>query len=175
MIKYRNIAIISFSLLLVASFSCSNVTSSRDETTSPITTSNPTVVVSYFPEPTLPDMEDIHIINLDSISIVNETGLVNPGGPIIDIQVMNKSEEPIVSLTMSLDLGASINMAPTPFTFDLSADHPLMPGGIKTATSIAIGGGYAPGALYMLTIEGILQGGKTFTYVQGVGITIDNA
>ena len=56
------------------------------------------------------------------------------------------------------------------FNFEVGPVNPLSPGASVNYTQILIDGGFTNNVLYPLTIEGTLQSGATFSYVEEVEI-----
>ena len=92
---------------------------------------------------------------------------INPGGPNVEITLKNVSTEPIVSLT-----AVFTNLGPHnfDFNFEVGPVNPLPPGASVNYTQPLIDGGFSNNVLYPLTIEGTLQNGATFSYVEEVEI-----
>ena len=148
-------------LFLVAS--CSN-TNTRATTTEIITSQNPPTHTTL--RVTTPD-------NPVQISVsypAPPDTLVNPGGPVIKIALKNISDEPVISLTASTRLGAGAPFGPWVYTFDVTPANPLLPNTGISKTQILIGGGFSTEKSYPVDIQGTLQSGTTFSFVQYVEI-----
>jgi hypothetical protein len=77
------------------------------------------------------------------------------------------STEPIISLTAIFT-----NLGPHDFdfNFEVGSVNPLSPGASISDTQSLIDGGFSNNVLYPLTIEGTLQSGATFSYIEQVEI-----
>lgn len=87
---------------------------------------------------------------------------VNPGGPPIEITLKNVSDEPVVSLSVTLDEGRPVDY---PFDFGVTSSNPLSPGESISSERILIGGGWGGGIKYSLKISGTMQSGNTFNFI----------
>ena len=104
---------------------------------------------------------DIQVV---SVSQVREPGgIVNPGGPNIEVTLKNISSEPIVSLSAFLTLSGGLSHGAFTYDFGLSPENPLMPGAIASRSKILIGGAYDPSVPQPLGITGKTRSGRAFT------------
>ena len=126
----------------------------QTKTTSPITTTTSTTDVTN-PQP------------VDVLSVQGPLPPINPGGPNVEITLKNVSTEPIISLTAIFT-----NLGPHDFdfNFEVGSVNPLSPGASISDTQSLIDGGFSNNVLYPLTIEGTLQSGATFSYIEHVEI-----
>jgi hypothetical protein len=158
--------VLGFSCLLIfaslLAASCSN-TNSTVTTIGPGTTLDTPIIT------TLRTTTQGEFIHINSVSIPQETGLINPGGPVVRIKLKSKAIEPIISLTVTLAHNGGLGFGSTVFLFEVSPSNPLMPGESITDTRIVIGGGIS-GQPYPIEIKGILQSGKTFSFTQYVDV-----
>lgn len=97
---------------------------------------------------------------------LESNGLVNPGGPIVEITLMNVSDEPVISLTATLEQFRTFE-----FIFEVTPSNPLQPGDSISSKKILITGAIGDNILYNLTINATLQNEKTFTYSKQVQFT----
>ncbi|MDD5703421.1 MAG: hypothetical protein PHU23_15410 [Dehalococcoidales bacterium] len=110
--------------------------------------------------PTITDQQPI-----DIISVEGPLTPINPGGPIVELTVMNVSNEPVVSLNATLE---KVGIRAYTFTFNVSSSNPLLPDKSISSRLTLIGGGFSDNVSYPLTINGTLQGGVMFAYVRQV-------
>ena len=104
---------------------------------------------------------------IDVLSVQGPLPPINPGGPNVEITLKNISTEPVVSLT-----AVFTNLGPRniDINFEVGPVNPLSPGASISDTQTLIDGGFSNNVLYPLTIEGTLQSGATFSYVEEVEI-----
>jgi hypothetical protein len=104
---------------------------------------------------------------VDILSVLGPLPPINPGGPNVEITLKNVSSEPMTSLT-----AVFTNLGPHDFDFNFEVGpvNPLSPGASVNYTQTLIDGGFSNNVLYPLTIEGTLQSGATFSYVEEVEI-----
>jgi hypothetical protein len=126
----------------------------QTKTTSPITTTS-----------TTSNYEAANLQPIDVLSVQGPLPPVNPGGPNVEITLKNVSTEPIVSLT-----AVFTNLGPRDIdiNFEVGPVNPLSPGASISDTHTLIDGGFTNNVLYPLTIEGTVQNGATFSYVEEV-------
>lgn len=106
--------------------------------------------------------------NLQPIEVVSMSGPlqpINPGGPIVEINLKNVSDESVVSLIASLELSRSFRV-----DYDVNSSNPLLPNESISSRLTLIGGGFSDAISYPLTISGTFQSGKTFAYTKQVQI-----
>jgi len=115
---------------------------------------------THTPAPSLTNLEPIEVI-----SVSGPLQPINPGGPIVEITLKNASDEPVVSLTASLELSRSFT-----FNFDVNPTNPLLPGKSTSSRLTLIGGGFNDAISYPLVINGTLQSGEAFSYTKQVQI-----
>ncbi|MDD5289370.1 MAG: hypothetical protein PHY28_09715 [Dehalococcoidales bacterium] len=113
------------------------------------------------PTPTITDQQPI-----DIISVEGPLPPINPGGPIIELTVMNVSNEPIISLSIVVNLGRDFT-----FNFDIGSVNPLLPAQNSSVRMTLIGGGFANDISYSFIIGGELQSGSSFSYLRQAKIT----
>jgi hypothetical protein len=102
---------------------------------------------------------------IEIISVLGPLPPINPGGPVVEITLKNVSDEPIISLTATLELSRSFV-----FNFDVTPSNPLLPNKTISAKLSLIGGGFSDSLLYPLAINGTMQNGATFVYTKQVMI-----
>jgi hypothetical protein len=132
------------------------LTACQSKTTSPIlTTSTTSNYEAANPQP------------VDVLSVQGPLPPINPGGPNVEITLKNVSTEPVVSLTAVFK-----NLGPHDFdfNFEVGPSNPLLPGASVNYTQTLIDGGFSNNVLYPLTIEGTLQSGATFSYIEEIEI-----
>ena len=128
----------------------------QSKTTSPIITTS-----------TTSNSEVGNLQPIDVLSVQGPLPPINPGGPNVEITLKNVSTEPIVSLTaVFTNLGAR----DIDINFEVGPVNPLSPGASISDTQTLIDGGFSNNVLYPLTIEGTLQNGATFSYVEEIEI-----
>ncbi len=103
---------------------------------------------------------------IEVISVLDTTTMVNPGGPTIEITLKNISNEPVVSLNVTLEEGGPRSFS---FDFDVTPSNPLSPNKRISAERRLIGGGFGGDPPYgnfpySLTINGTMQSGETFAF-----------
>ena len=104
---------------------------------------------------------------VDVLSVQGPLPPINPGGPNVEITLKNVSTEPVVSLTaVFTNLGAR----DIDINFEVGPVNPLLPGATISDTQTLIDGGFSNNVLYPLTIEGTLQSGTIFSYVEEIEI-----
>ena len=104
---------------------------------------------------------------IDVLSVQGPLPPINPGGPNVEITLKNVSTEPVVSLTaVFTNLGAR----DIDINFEVGPVNPLSPGASISDTQTLIDGGFSNNVLYPLTIEGTLQNGATFSYVEEIEV-----
>ncbi len=104
---------------------------------------------------------DIQVV---SVAAVREPGgIVNPGGPQVEVTLKNISSEPVVSLSAFLTLPGGIPRGAYDYDFGLSRENPLMPGALASRTRVLIGGGYSADVPCPLGISGTTRSGRAFT------------
>lgn len=108
--------------------------------------------------------QPIEIISVNG-PLVGLLGLVNPGGPIVEITLKNVSDEPAISLTATLELYKSFE-----FIFDVTPSNPLLPGESISSKQILIQGGFSDTGSYPLAINATVQSGDEFVYTKQVQI-----
>jgi hypothetical protein len=86
---------------------------------------------------------------------------VTPGGPTIKITLKNISEEPIVSLNVTLEEGGPRSFD---YDFDVTKSNPLLPNELISSERRCIGGGWGGGIPYFLIINGTMESGEVFTF-----------
>ena len=107
----------------------------------------------------------------DPVSVVSvrAVGLVNPGGPTIEITLKNTGTEPVVSLKAGLYLEGTKK-----FIYDfpaVSSATPFQPGDVISQTLNLVGPtGYSNETWYSLTIDIIFQNNTTLAYLKLVQI-----
>jgi hypothetical protein len=143
-------------ILIFAMISLLALSACESKTTSPtLTTSTTSNYEAGNPQP------------VDVLSVQGPLPPINPGGPNVEITLKNVSTEPVVSLTaVFTNLGAR-DIA---ITFEVGPVNPLSPGASISDTQTLIDEGFSNNVLYPLTIEGTLQGGATFSYVEQIEI-----
>jgi hypothetical protein len=107
--------------------------------------------------------------NSPSVAIMSVYGPIppfNPGGPVIAITLKNVSDQPVVSLTATLELNRSFD-----FNYDVTSVKPLLANNIISAKITLINGGFSDNLLYPLKISGTFQNGSSFSYTDQVEIT----
>jgi hypothetical protein len=104
---------------------------------------------------------------IDVLSVQGPLPPINPGGPNVEITLKNVSAEPVVSLT-----AVFTNLGPRDIdiNFEVGPVNPLSPGASISDTLILIDGGFTDNVSYLLTVEGTLQSGATFSYTEKVKI-----
>ena len=128
----------------------------QSKTTSPIiTTSTTSNYEAGNPQP------------IDVLSVQGPLPPINPGGPNVEITLKNVSTEPVVSLTAVFTNLGTRDIA---ITFEVGPVNPLSPGASISDTQTLIDGGFSNNVLYPLTIEGTLQSGAIFSYVEEIEI-----
>ena len=128
----------------------------QSKTTSPITATS-----------TTSNSEVGNLQPIDVLSVQGPLPPINPGGPNVEITLKNVSTEPIISLTaVFTNLGAR----DIDINFEVGPVNPLSPGASISDTQTLIDGGFSNNVLYPLTIEGTLQNGATFSYVEEIEI-----
>jgi hypothetical protein len=129
------------------------------------TTSTPTPTASPTPTPTQSqqNQQPIEVVSVLDTYTTGQT--VNPGGPEIEITLKNVSNESVVSLAAALELlsipANSGLRSSWNYDYDVTPSHPLLAGKSISAKNRLIGGGLDA---YVVTINGTLQNGATFTY-----------
>ena len=91
---------------------------------------------------------------------------INPGGPIVEITLKNVSDEPVVSLTATLEQFRLFE-----FIFDVTTSNPLLPGDSISSKKTLITGAIGDNSWDNLTINATLQNGKIFTYSKQIQFT----
>jgi hypothetical protein len=94
----------------------------------------------------------------------------NPGGPIVEMTLINVSDEPVIFLEASLELESASGRL-FEFTFDVTPSKPLLPGTSTSARQTLIGGGFSDEIPYPISINGTLQSNVAFVYTKSVLIT----
>lgn len=108
-----------------------------------------------------------HVI--DIISISGTGSPPNPGGPEIQLTLMNIGTKPVTSLNATLGLNHNYV-----FNFkDVTESNPLAPGLLASDTEILIGAGSTNGIAYPLTVIGT-ENNETFSYTLNVPIPYTN-
>ena len=92
--------------------------------------------------------------------------LINPAGPIVEITLKNVSDEPVISLTATLELYKSFE-----FIFDITPSNPLLPGDSISSRQLLIQGAISDTHSYPLTINVTLQNGDEFVYTKQIQIS----
>jgi hypothetical protein len=136
-------------ILLLAGCSAATTTSSPPPSTTPSTS-------SITPPP---EQEPVEVV-----SVTGPLPPINPGGPIVQIELINVSAQPVVSLTAVLGVNGAPPGHPFTFNFDVTLGNPLPPGDSTSARMTLIGGGFNSEGLYPLTVSGSFQDGVTFSY-----------
>ena len=104
---------------------------------------------------------------IDVLSVQGPLPPINPGGPNVEITLKNVSTEPVVSLiAVFTNLGAR----DIDINFEVGPVNPLSPGASISDTQSLIDGGFSNNVLYPLTIEGTLQSGAIFSYIEEIEI-----
>ena len=143
-------------ILIFAMISLLALSACESKTTSPtLTTSTTSNYEAGNPQP------------VDVLSVQGPLPPINPGGPNVEITLKNVSTEPVVSLTaVFTNLGAHDIV----INFEVGPVNPLSPGASISDTQTLIDGGFSNNVSYPLTIEGTLQNGATFSYIEQVEI-----
>lgn len=104
------------------------------------------------------------IVKVVSIQVIQQP--TNPGGPTIQLTLMNAGVMPITSLKATLDLNNNYT-----FNFkDVTASKPLISNHSVSNVEILIGGGFTTESTYLLTISGTTDNG-TFSNTVRAHIT----
>jgi len=90
---------------------------------------------------------------------------INPAGPIVEITLKNVSDEPVISLTATLELYKSFE-----FIFDVTPSNPLLPGDSISSKRLLIQGGISSDVSDPLTINATLQNGDIFVYTKQIQV-----
>ncbi len=102
---------------------------------------------------------------VDVVSIQFVPTPPNPGGPTIQLTLMNIGMKPITNLKATLDLNNNYV-----FNFkDVTESNPLASGHSTSDTEILIGAGFTTGMTYPLTVVGTVNN-ETFSYTLNVRI-----
>jgi hypothetical protein len=146
----------TLSILIFAMISLLALSACQSKTTSPtLTTSTTSNYEAANPQP------------VAVLSIQGPLPPINPGGPNVEITLKNVSTEPIVALTaVFTNLGAR----DIDINFEVGPVNPFSPGASISDTQTLIDGGFTNNVSYPLTIEGTLERGATFSYVEQVEI-----
>jgi len=91
---------------------------------------------------------------------------INPAGPIVEITLKNVSDEPVISLTATLELYKSFE-----FIFDVTPSNPLLPGDSISSRQLLIQGAISSDVSDPLTINATLQNGDEFVYTRQIQIS----
>jgi hypothetical protein len=106
---------------------------------------------------------------IDIISISGTGSPPNPGGPEIQLTLMNTGTKPITNLNVTLVLNNNYT-----FNFkDVTESSPLAPGHSISNTIILIGAGSTNGISYPLIVVGTVNN-EPFSYIQNVPIPYTN-
>lgn len=100
---------------------------------------------------------------------VKTVGMLNPGGPTVEITLKNVGSESVVSIKCILQLNGEKSFD---YDFpDVSTDTPLASGATASQTLNLIGPtGYSDADFYPLMISGKLSNGRTFSYLEQVQV-----
>ena len=110
---------------------------------------------------TLEDQQPIEIT-----SVLGPLQPFTPAGPAVEITLKNVAVEPVISLTATLEVNRSFNIA-----FNVTPSNPLQPDRSTSARRTLIGGGFSGGNVsYPLTINATHQNGAQFVYTKLVQI-----
>ncbi|MBN1161098.1 MAG: hypothetical protein JXA17_04035 [Dehalococcoidales bacterium] len=103
----------------------------------------------------------IEIVSISEITYENG-GTVAPGGPTIKITLKNISEEPIVTLNVTLEEGGPRSFD---YDFDVNTSNPLFPNERISSERRCIGGGWGGGITYAISVNGTMLNGENFAFV----------
>jgi hypothetical protein len=109
------------------------------------------------------------IANQQPIEIVSVHGPlppINPGGPIVEITLKNVSNESIVFMSATVQLGPVFT-----FNFNIPVSEPFLPGQIMSSKMTLIGGGFSGDSQYAFEIKATSLTGNTFSYIKQAQIT----
>ena len=146
---------ILLAIVLVGFSGCSNTATTTTTTTS--ITKTTATSTSANPQP------------IDILSVQGPLPPINPGGPNVEITLKNVSTEPVVSLTAVF---TNLGVRDIDINFEVGPVNPLLPGASISDTQTLIDGGFSNNVLYPLTIEGTLQSGTIFSYVEEIEIVV---
>ena len=105
---------------------------------------------------------------IEAVSI-RQSGTPNPGGGPIDITVKNVGSEPVIYLAITLKLVYAYTPDFEVVFYDVTPANPLLPGKSITQSKNQYGpNGINRNTLYPLTINGTLESGGEFSYVDQV-------
>jgi hypothetical protein len=151
--RKNRLILVAAGLILVLISTLAGCTSNSSTTSTPAPSTTPT----SFPVDSQP---------VEVVSVSGPLQPINPGGPIVEINLKNVSALTIISLSADIELGRAFN-----FNFDVSASRPLLPDASISSRLTLIGGGFSDTASYPLTISGQIQSGGTFSYSRQIQIT----
>ena len=102
----------------------------------------------------------------EPVEVVSALGPLEPytpAGPAVEITLKNVSDEPVVSLTATLEQFNSHE-----FIFDVTPSNPLLPGDSVSCSKILITGAIGDTHEYPLIINATLQNGEEFNYTKEI-------
>ncbi|MFC1865369.1 hypothetical protein ACFLYB_01480 [Chloroflexota bacterium] len=114
----------------------------------------------------------IYIEVASAFGPLKSNGLIIPAGPVVEITLKNVSDEPVISLTATLEQYISYE-----FVFDVTPSNPLLPGERISSKKVLIQGSISDNSSDPLEINATLQNGDTFVYTKQIQFSesTDNA
>lgn len=188
-VKNELVAIaVVLALIIGAGFGYSGIAGNAVTRTETITTSTTLTTLQTMSVATMTETLVSTVYTAVSTTFVNRSSMpvqaspalgpippFTPAGPEVGISLSNVGTLPITSLVAALRLPSVITASSgSPFAyvfhFNVTGSNPLSPGSEAASSATLVGAGFQSFTPYPLSVNGTLEGGSAFGYVQNVMI-----